>query len=286
MICAICGGQTERLFQKHGHWIRQCGSCGHQSADIAPSPEHVGKVYGDQYFCGGDAGYRDYVSDGAILVPYGRHYADLLARFMPPGSMLDVGAAAGFILKGFQESGWNGIGIEPNPLMADYARTHFGLRVESGVLEQFQSAERYDLISMIQVISHFYDVRKALEVAAEHTRPGGFWLIETWDRESWTARLFGRRWQEYSPPSVLHWFSVGGLQQLTSQFGFRQVARGRPAKRIVVGHAKSLLQYKLRGSALSKPVLGIVGLMPSTLSVPYPADDVFWALYQKSEGCC
>jgi SAM-dependent methyltransferase len=195
--------------------------------------------------------------------------------------MLDVGAAAGFILKGFQEGGWNGVGIEPNLRMAEYARTQLGLQVRSCSLEQFQSAERYNLISMIQVVPHLYDLRSALQIAAEHTRPGGYWLIETWNRESWTARLLGQNWHEYSPPSVLHWFSPEGLQRLAAQFGFREIVRGRPEKRISPGHVKSLLSYRLGSSALGRLVDKFVAVIPDRLAIPYPADDLFWALYQK-----
>lgn len=282
MICPICSSPTRRLFQKYGYWIRECESCCHRFAEIDLSEDHVRRVYGDQYFQGGEAGYPDYLGDGKMLVAHGKRYARLLERYTTPGAIFDIGAAAGFILKGFLESGWTGVGIEPNPRMAEYARTNLGLQVQSCSLEEFQSIERYDLISMIQVVPHLYDLRKALQVAAQHTRPRGYWLIETWNRESWAARMFGQNWHEYSPPSVLHWFSPEGMQRLMAQFAFREVARGRPAKRITVGHVQSLLRYKLEGSALRNNMVGLLRLLPSSLSIPYIADDLFWALYEKT----
>jgi SAM-dependent methyltransferase len=282
MICPICSSPTRRLFQKYGYWIRECGSCGHRLAEIDLAADHVGQVYGDQYFQGGAAGYPDYLAEGTMLAAHGKRYARLLERHMTPGTVLDIGAAAGFILKGFLESGWTGAGIEPNPRMAEYARTRLGLQVQCCSLEEFQSVECYDLVSMIQVVPHFYDLRRALQAAAQHTRPGGHWLIETWNRSSWTARLFGQNWQEYSPPSVLHWFSPEGLQRLAAQFAFREVARGRPVKRISIGHAESILRYKLAGSALGNNLLGLLRRLPSSLAIPYPADDLFWGLYEKA----
>jgi SAM-dependent methyltransferase len=201
---------------------------------------------------------------------------------MTPGLVLDIGSAAGFILKGFQERGWSGCGIEPNPRMAEYASTQLGLDVEVGTLEQFQSSERYDLISMIQVVAHFYDLRKALQVAMEITRPAGFWLVETWDRESLMARVLGKHWHEYSPPSVLHWFSPEGLKRLAGQFGFSEVARGRPSKRLNGAHVKSLLGYKLQSSRLGELTAGLLDVIPDHLAIPYPAYDLFWILFQKS----
>jgi ubiquinone/menaquinone biosynthesis C-methylase UbiE len=152
----------------------------------------------------------------------------------------------------------------------------------TGSLEEFHTSECYDLISMIQVIAHFVDPRQALEAAQQVTRPGGFWLIETWNRESWTARAFGKRWHEYSPPSVLQWFSPAGLCSLAAQFGFREAARGRPSKWINAAHAKSLLQYRLKDSPLDQIFAVASRLIPDRLALPYPAEDLFWILFQKS----
>src|ERR1041384_3040675 len=121
--------------------------------------------------------------------------------------MLDVGAAAGFILKGFIDEGWHGTGLEPNERMAAYGRQHLELDLRCGPLENFdektgeKSDEKFDLVSMIQVAAHFYQPRKAFENAARLLAPNGHLLIETWNRGSFSARVLGRHWHEYSPPS-------------------------------------------------------------------------------------
>jgi SAM-dependent methyltransferase len=271
-----------RLFAHQGYWILGCEVCHHRTTEIAPCENHVERIYDDQYFQGGGAGYSDYLSEARILRTHGQKYGSLLSHYTEPGTLLDVGAAAGFLLKGFTDKGWRGEGIEPNSRMAEYARTHLDLNVMTSTLEQFESERKYDVVSMIQVVPHFVAPQSALRVAALRTRQGGFWLIETWNRESWTARAFGKHWHEYSPPSVLHWFSPGDLRHLAAQFGFREIARGRPSKWIGSEHAKSLLRYRLEGSRLGPLIAGAVSLIPDRLAVPYPAEDLFWALYQKS----
>ena len=181
-------------------------------------------VYSDEYFFGGGAGYTDYLAESELLIDHGRRYAKLVSRFMTPGSVLDVGAAAGFLLKGFVDYGWLGFGIEPNARMVEFARSRLGLNVDVGSLETFATDKRFDLITMIQVIGHFVDVDKAFETACNLLVPTGFVLVESWDRESWTARLFGKRWHEYSPPSVVHWFSRAGLTRLGKRHGLRLIA--------------------------------------------------------------
>ena len=134
---------------------------------------------------------------------------------------------------------------------------------------------------MIQVLSHFVDVGQALAAAAEITRPGGFWLIETWNPESWSARVLGRHWHAYNPPSVLHWFSPVGLKRFVARFGFSEVERGRPAKWINGGHAKSLLRFHLAHSWWGQLPAKVAGVIPDHLAIRYPAEDVYWMLFRK-----
>lgn len=284
MTCVICYGATQRLFERNGFWIHVCAACGHRAAEITATTSHVERVYGDSYFQGGGAGYPDYHAEARILRQRGRWYARLLRRYRPTGRVLDVGAAAGFVLQGLVDRGWSGRGVEANARMAAFARDSLGLDVVTGTLERLPVAEEHDLVSMIQVVSHFVDPRKALEAAARHTVPGGHWLIETWNRESRTARLFGRRWHEYSPPSVLHWFSPHGLRRLAAEIGFREIARGRPPKWVGAAHAKSLLRSSLDASRGNRLITVAAGLIPDRVSIPYPGDDLFWALFEKTEA--
>ena len=69
-----------------------------------------------------------------------------LKKYLAPGLALDVGCAAGFILKGLQDSGWNGIGIEPDLMMAEYGRNQLGLNIIQSTLEEYRPADNFDLI--------------------------------------------------------------------------------------------------------------------------------------------
>jgi SAM-dependent methyltransferase len=277
--CPVCRGPTDRAFAVDGYWLRACRSCGHQLAELAPDRKHVDATYDDAYFEGGGAGYPGYLEEAGILEATGRTYAGIAARYMPAGTVLDIGAAAGFILSAFTEAGWHGIGLEPNDRMAAHARTALGLDVRTGTLEEFAADQRFDLVTMIQVLPHLWDLDRALRNAAALTRPGGYWLIETWDRHSWTARFMGRRWHEYSPPSVLHWFTRDEVARLGERYGFRPVAHGRPRKRISGSHAVSLLEHGVRNTPLARIVPAIRALVPA--QIPYPSEDVFWVLLRK-----
>jgi SAM-dependent methyltransferase len=199
---------------------------------------------------------------------------------MAPGSMLDVGAAAGFLMDGFRSFHWQCTGLEPNRNLAERAQQE-GYTMHVATLEEFASPEKFQLICMVQVIAHLYDVPRALRNAARHTADQGYWLIETWNYRSLTARFFGRHWHEYSPPSVLHWFSPKSLARLASQFQMVPVARGRPRKLLNGAHAKSLLRYRLQRTAIGRAVAPCIRLLPDRLTIPYPCEDLFWLLLRR-----
>jgi len=279
MKCPLCAGESRQLFEKHGCWIRQCVSCGHQFAEVGDVTDHVERVYGDAYFQGGGAGYTDYLAEADLLRQRGHYYARKVARHRSPGRLLDIGAAAGYLLQGFIDQGWNGQGIEPNDRMADHARMQLRLDVRTGTLEQFTPDGVFDLVLMSQVIAHFVDPCKAVERARALLAAEGMLLIETWDRGSWTARFGGQNWHEYSPPSVLHWFTRSGLRAFVERYGLREIASGRPAKWISAGHARSLLQHS-SGSLLGKVAGTMLRVLPEKMALPYPAEDLFWALFK------
>ena len=279
--CPICQSDSWRYLKKDGFWIRRCGNCHHQFLENQPQANHIEQVYGDNYFYGGGAGYPGYLTEAQLIRTHGQRYAKLLRPYMSPGRVLDVGAAAGFILQGLIDAGWEGTGVEPNERMANYGRKKLGLDIRTGSFEQLHADETYNLVSMVQVIPHFWDLHQALATAKQATEPGGYWLIETWNRDSRLAKFFGTNWHEYSPPSVLRWFSPTDLNLLAQQYGFELVSQGRPQKWISGCHIKSLAGHKLRTMGPFRPLRWFLQFIPDQLRLPYPSEDLFWALYRK-----
>ena len=84
--------------------------------------------------------------------------------------------------------------------MASHGRNKFKLDIKTGSIETFETSERFDLINLIQVIGHVYDVDKALQNVAHLLKQQGLVLVESSNLNSAVARILGKRWHEYSPP--------------------------------------------------------------------------------------
>lgn len=277
-----CTSTKRTVFRIEGYNILQCQSCGHRYTIPHESLTHIQSVYSDKYFFGGAAGYPNYLEEKEILLQHGSRYATIISRYVnTPGTMLDVGCASGFILKGFEKKGWKCKGIEPNETMAKHGINEMGLDIQVGNLETFETGKKFDLITLIQVIGHFQDIDHAMMNAHKILKHGGIILVESWNRNSLIAKLMGRRWHEYSPPSVIHWFSDKTLENLFNYYGFDLVDKGRPIKQISVKHALSLVESKLPLFALNHKSLNIVRNAIGKWKVIYPPIDIKWYIFQK-----
>ena len=151
MFCPLCQSDAKPAFEIKAFRLLDCTACGHRFAGIDADENHVAAQYDDSYFNGGGAGYDDYFAEAEMLRSRGRMYADKVASFTKPGKILDVGAAAGYILKGFSDKDWIGKGVEPNASMAEFGRSSLGIDLTQGSLESFDTEELFDMVSMIQV---------------------------------------------------------------------------------------------------------------------------------------
>jgi SAM-dependent methyltransferase len=282
-VCASylnCKKEKKILFEKKGYPILECKQCGHQFIEIPDHGEHVATVYSDDYFFEGKDGYPNYLDKGEILYKHGLRYARLIGKYIKPGKVLDVGSAAGFILKGFRDAGWICKGIEPNETMAAYAREKLGLDIKTGSIETLQTDEKFDLVNMIQVIGHVYDLDKTLQNVTALLKANGLVLVESWDVKSMTAKLMGKNWHEYCPPSVAHWFSDKTLSTLFEYYGFELIGKGHPLKKINAEHAFSFLEG--RGvNPIFKRTIDAMNRFAGKITLIYPLRDVKWYIFRK-----
>ncbi|HXW76289.1 MAG TPA: class I SAM-dependent methyltransferase, partial [Candidatus Eremiobacteraceae bacterium] len=284
IACPLCRGRSARSFKKLGYWIRACTACEHHfvETETADPRAHAQATFGDDYFFGGDGGYEDYLANGAALRAQGRAYGRLLARHRVAGDVLDVGAAAGYILAGLRDEGWHGSGIEPNATMAGYARSTLGLRVRAGVVETIDGEERFDAVVMAHVLASCIDPVSVLHTVSRVTREGGLLLVESRLRDGLAAWLLGKAWLGYNPPAVLHWFTAESVAHTAGRCGYQLVAHGRPRKRIAGSRAKTARALAEATSGAQRALAPLMSAMPDTAKLPFPAGDLAWMLFRKA----
>ncbi len=157
------------------------------------------------------------------------------------------------------------------------------LNIITGTLENFESDEKFDLINLIQVIGHFIDLDKAVLKLEELIKERGFILVESWNMKSGIAQLMGKNWHEYSPPSVIHWFSDKTLIDLFRSYRFELISKGFPPKKINVRHALSLIEEKTFNFIFKKKFFKLLNYLFGKYNMNYPPLDLKWHLFRRMQ---
>jgi len=276
-----CSEEKILLFEKNGCPVYECTKCEFRFSNLTDINDHLANVYSDDYFFAGGAGYPNYLEEKKELYNSGVRYAKIISKFTTPGKLLDVGCAAGFYIKGFEESGWECIGVEPNETIASYGRKELNLNIVTGDLESFQTDEKFDLVNLIEVIGSFHDLSKAMLKVQYLVKKDGLVLVESWDYRSKVARLFGKSWHEYCPPSVINWFSDKSLAELFKTYGFDLVKTGKPSKKIKGSHALEIIYKNTPRFIFKKQAFNFLKKSIGKITLAYPPLDLKWYIFKK-----
>jgi 2-polyprenyl-3-methyl-5-hydroxy-6-metoxy-1,4-benzoquinol methylase len=226
-ICFVCGG----IFHPSGHLpgLLKCGQCGFISACLDLSASELERIYGTDYFHGGE--YRDYVEEGPSLRFNFRRRLQTMRKVVPnvlQRDLLEIGCAYGFFLDEARPFVRSATGID---IVADgiaHARQTLGVDARQGDYLTAEFAHKFGAIAMWDTIEHLS--RPDLFVAKAHSDldDGGIIAITTGDIGSLNARWRGRRWRMIHPPTHLHYFSATTIGALLSRHGFEVVHLSHP----------------------------------------------------------
>ena len=163
-----------------------------------------------------------------------------------PARLLDVGAASGILLEEALNLGFEAVGVEPSKHLAAQGRGA-GLEVHEGSLPHAAlSGERFDVVTIVDVIEHVDDPLGLLAQCHRHLVRGGLLLVVTPDRRSVAARILGRRWWHRRLAHVCY-FDRTTLTQALTRSGFEPVRWARPRWYLPVGYLLTrVLQYAPR----------------------------------------
>jgi SAM-dependent methyltransferase len=157
--------------------IVRCAACGFaQPAAVPELPRYFDRMYdqrwADEWVRAEHEGtYKDDV------------FADVLSGLharLPPDRrrLLDVGAHAGRFLAAARRAGWNAEGLELNPKTGAYAAAVTGASVHQGNVHTFDADERYDAVTLTDVLEHIPEPRTVLSRVRRFLAPGGWIAIK------------------------------------------------------------------------------------------------------------
>ncbi len=152
--------------------IRRCVACGFAQPAALPSLDRYFDRLYDQHWAG------DWVEAEHTATYKDDIFADVLraldARITArPRRLLDVGAHAGRLMSLATRAAWDVEGIELNPRTAARAAISTGAVVHHGNIYTVEPGAPFDAVTLVDVLEHIPDPRRALMRVADWIRPGG-----------------------------------------------------------------------------------------------------------------
>jgi len=147
--------------------------------------------------------------------------------FLGGGSLLDIGAGTGMLVKKATELGYCAVGIEPANQFCDIA-VESGLNVIQGVFPSEKVVDKFDVITLIDVIEHVNQPVEFLSQVKRNLNLRGFVVISTPDCNSIVARTLKWKWWHYRVAHI-GYFNQFYLDQAMAKCGFTLVGKSRPS---------------------------------------------------------
>jgi SAM-dependent methyltransferase len=211
--------------QAGSFWYASCDRCGLLRLDPLPDMSAVAALYDANYFSAASSGgYVDYLGDEVVHRRNARRHLRRLHGFGPPGTLVEIGSAAGFLLDEARQAGWEVRGVEISKAMTEEAKQRFGLHLVDSIFQIDLPESSVDVVLANQVVEHLIDPLETLNAARKLLRPGGLLVVETWDKGSLLARVMRSKWQQITPPSVVWLWDRSQLEALIGRAGFHQVS--------------------------------------------------------------
>jgi SAM-dependent methyltransferase len=231
--CAACGGEELRLHLRVARQsdqreliptttrfgtapadIFRCAGCGHRQVSPVPPERALTQAYVD-------AESFDYVIEEAGQRSTARRWLEQLeAHASARGELLDLGCWVGYLLSEAEQRGWRATGVEPSAFASEFARRQLGVEVITGDLFSAPlAAQRFDVVTMNDVIEHLVGPGEAVARVRALLRPGGLIGLVLPDAGSKLARVMGRRWWSVIPTHV-QYFTRNSIRVLLERHGF------------------------------------------------------------------
>jgi 2-polyprenyl-3-methyl-5-hydroxy-6-metoxy-1,4-benzoquinol methylase len=219
VACWACGAAAAPDPSWEPLRMYRCPACGLLFAPDR-TPEELQSLYDAGYFADYPGG-EDYEADPAQRRFEADRRVAWVARHVPGGRLLEIGAAAGHFVEAARDAGFEPMGVEPAADLARRATERTGITVVPGFLEDVDlPLGAFDVACAWHVVEHIAAPHDALVRVHDALAPGGQLFVEVPNIASVVARRTGRRWGNLDIRHHVGHYTPAALRALLVRAGF------------------------------------------------------------------
>ncbi len=216
--CIFCNiNSDEIVIEENGYKGRKCPKCGLIFISPRPSFDEISNMY---YLDQSHISAESHISGNFIKRLYAKNNLKIIMNFMKKGSMLEIGAGAGYFLDEARKKGFKVYGIELNGIQTDFITNNLGIPCEKLPLSSSSFGENmFDIIYHCDVLSHFYDPITEFKKINNKLKKNGIVVFETGNFGEMNKKYY-KYIERFQYPDHLFFFSENSLRELLARTGF------------------------------------------------------------------
>ena len=229
--CPLCGSKQFEFFKeipdhflsKENFTLVKCADCGFVFIQNRPDKNSIDAYYESSEYISHTDSDKDLV---AKIYQFVRRWNvakkyRMIKRYVPHGSILDIGCGTGDFLNFFREKEWKVAGVEPsNSARAIANKKNNDQIFDESQLEIFDD-KSFDVISMWHVLEHVHDLDQRVGAVSRLLKDDGVFVFSVPIYESWDATHYDAFWAAWDVPRHLYHFSQASVKNFLQQNNFR-----------------------------------------------------------------
>ena len=219
--CIFCDeGSDQIVIEENGYKARKCPKCGLIYVSPRPSPSEIQNMYAhDEAHVSAEV----HISGAFGKRLCARHNLRIIRKFIKDGSLLEIGAGAGYFLDEARKEGFEVYAIELNKTQADFIRSKLGISCEQSPLDASSfGGKKFSIIYHEDVISHFYDPIAEFKKINDKLKENGIVVFQTGNLGDVKAKYY-KVFTRFQLPDHLFSFSEDNLKELLRRAGFELI---------------------------------------------------------------
>lgn len=168
-------------------WVK-CNDCGLIYANPIPDTESLNKYY-SLLAKEDDINVENRFE---FLVRMSNKRLEKIEKYHDKSTILDIGTGSGVFVGAAVDRGWKANGLELAEGNCQYAKENFNIELINKDFYEFEPREKYDVVTLFEVIEHLRDPVKAINKAKRLLKEDGVFVLATPIRDS----LYGKKAKE------------------------------------------------------------------------------------------